>query len=403
MNLIVFPFHDYKKWLNEGFRTRDAHLFEHFVKSDRVEKVLVVNRPVSLAEVCIKRRDWRTAKGNIEISGKNYQVSKFSDKTYCIDFFSRDFLKVVLERKNWWYSAFNNIEVINAIDNTIKHLGMKDTVLLLQNPMAIGAVERISANLLVFDAIDNWLHHPQMQESRELIKRNYEIIEQKADIILTVSDELKKLFPDNTNVNWISNGVDKDYFKKSFSKMKNDHPVIGYVGKIQERVDFDLLEKCLVKYPDNKFVIIGPAYAQKDKISMLKRKYGNISFRGDIHYNNLPDEMQKIDIAVIPHKVDEFTNSMNPLKLYEYLAAGKPIVTTKVAGTDNISPFVYVADTNDDFIVKLEQAMNEYRNNPDILQQTALSLPDEFLWSKKVGQILELFEKGLKAKGNNLG
>ncbi len=399
MDIIIFPFHDYKKWLNEGFRTRDAHLFEHFLKSDRVEKVLVVNRPVSLAEICMKRADWRTAKESKEFGGKNFQVSKFSDKAYCIDFFSMDFLKVLLERKNWWYSAFNSNEVIKAIGNTIECLGMKDTVLLLQNPMAIGVVERISAKLVVFDAIDNWIHHPQMQQSRDIIKRNYEIIGQKADTILTVSEELRKLFPDSKNVNWISNGVDKDYFNKSFCKTKKDHPAIGYVGKIQERVDFDLLEKCLIRYPHNRFVIIGPAYAQKDKISKLKRKYSNITFKGDIHYNNLPEEMQKIDIAVIPHKVDEFTNSMNPLKLYEYLAAGKPIVTTKVAGTDNISPFVYVADTEEEFITKLEHAINEYRKNHDISEQTALSLPDLFLWSKKVQQILDLFESGLKVKG----
>lgn len=400
MDIIVFPFHDYKKWLNEGFRTRDAHLFEHFLKSERVDKVLVVNRPVSLAEICLKRTDWRTEKGNKEFSGRNFHVSKFSDKAYCIDFFSRDFIKVLQQRKNWWHTAFSSREVLEAINDTIEYLGMKDRVLLLQNPMAIGVVERINAKLMVFDAIDNWLHHPQMQQSREIVKRNYEIIGQRADIILTVSEELKKLFPDSKNVNWISNGVDKDYFRKAFSRTKNTNAVIGYVGKIQERVDFELLEKCLVRYPHNKFVIIGPAYAQKEKIQKLKRKYGNINFKGDVHYNNLPEEMQKLDIAIIPHKVDEFTNSMNPLKLYEYLAAGKPTVTTKVAGTDNISPFVHVAETDEEFIAKLGYAIDEHDKNWVISEQISSSLPDLFLWSEKVQKILDLFESGLKLKGN---
>ena len=63
INVVMIPFHDYKKWKEEGFRTRDAHVCEHFSENGEVNKILVINRPTSLAEVMLKQKDWRTQNG----------------------------------------------------------------------------------------------------------------------------------------------------------------------------------------------------------------------------------------------------------------------------------------------------------------------------------------------------
>ena len=79
VNVVIVPFHDYKKWNEEGFRTRDAHVCEHFSENSEIEKILVINRPTSLAEVLIKRKNWKTKGGEIEYCHHNAQLSKMKE------------------------------------------------------------------------------------------------------------------------------------------------------------------------------------------------------------------------------------------------------------------------------------------------------------------------------------
>ena len=392
IDLIILPFHDYKKWKKEGFRTRDAHLFEHFQNDERVEKILVINRPVSLAEMIIKRMNWKTNLGNKVISGKDWQLNQISEKVYYIDFFVLDLIKVAIEGKEWWNTIFNNQKIVENINQAIEFIGMSNKVLFLENPMSVGLVNKLGENKFVFDAIDNWLYHPQMKNSKSIIENNYKFISKNADLIYTVSESLREFFRcQNDNVYWIPNGVDANRFKPAIIRQneKREVPIIGYIGKIQDRVDFDLIEKCLNKYKNNKFIIIGPVYSQKEKIKKIKRNYKNIEFLGDIHYDKLPYEMKKIDIAIIPHKVDSFTNSMNPLKIYEYLAAGKQIITTKIAGANGFSEYVYQANSDDEFIEKIQKAMDNYKKIDNISECVIEQLKKENLWEYKANQILD--------------
>lgn len=388
MNIVMIPFHDCKKWIGEGYRTRDAHLAENFVKKDKVGKLLVVNRPVSLAERILKRQDWKTSPSEVITESKNFCLSKLDNGIYCVDTFVPDFVKVAIEKKNWWFTAFTYDSVMESINKAIKALEMEDSILLLQNPMAIGAVESVKCSRFMFDAIDNWLYHPQMANIRDIVKKGYDYVDQNADMILTVSKALTETFTRNKNVNWVSNGVDIEYFSDAFKTEKTNVKAVGYVGKIQDRVDFDLVEKCLKKFRDVRFVFLGPAYSQQKRIKELKGKYSNIEFRGDIHYNKLPHEMKEFDIAIIPHKVDEFTNSMNPLKLYEYLSAGKQVVSTAVAGIAGISEYVYLSADDDAFIDHLQKALDHLESCDS--KSIADTIPDEYTWKNKSELILEL-------------
>lgn len=400
MDIIIIPFHDYKKWIHEGFRTRDAHVLQHLMGDQRIGKILVVNRPVSLAEMLLKHTSWKTLTDDVVYHEKQMQLTQMEKNVWCVDIFLPDFLRVVKERKRWWFSAFCRPFVLKKIQNAVSYLQMKDTVLFLQNPMVVGVIDAIPHKILAFDAIDNWLHHPQMHDSYDLVQKNYQIINEKADVIFTVSKALTKIFPTNANVHWIANGVDISFFSDAFCQQKvpSDPIVIGYVGKIQERVDFDLVERCLNACPDCIFEICGPVYAQQKKVRQLDAAYSNIHFTGDIHYHDLPDEMRKMDIAIIPHKINSFTESMNPLKLYEYLAAGKMVVTTAVAGTEAISPYVRNCADSDSFVSELQKLVQQIQQSPIESEKIQSSIPLECSWDFRTQQMLGLFEKTLVKK-----
>lgn len=400
MDIIIVPFHDYKKWFHEGFRTRDAHVLQHFMLDPRVNRILIVNRPVSLAEMLVKHSSWKTTRQDVVYREKRMQLTQMEEKVWCVDIFLPDFLRVVRERKRWWFSAFYRPFVLEKIKNAVSFLQMKDSVLFLQNPMSIGIIDAVPHSILAFDAIDNWLVHPQMQSNHDLIQKNYQVINDKADLIFTVSESLKNVFPTNSNVNWIANGVDIPFFAKSFKlKPKKSAPVvIGYVGKIQERVDFDLIERCIKACPDCEFKICGPIYAQQKRIRQLDAAYDRLHFTGDIHYEELPEAMQEMDIAIIPHKVNAFTESMNPLKLYEYLAAGKMVVATAVAGTESISPYVRNCTDSDMFVAELCKLVEQIRKSPIAPEKVQQSLPEECSWDFRTKQMLDLFEEALTQK-----
>ena len=388
LDIVMVPFHDYKKWLSEGFRTRDAHVFEHLSKEKCIRKILVIDRPTSIAEILLNRKKWNNSGGIIEYKRNNVQLLKIKNNIWCLDFLLLDFLKVAKQKKMWWFTAFNYEFVSNAINEAISFLNMKGSILLLQNPMAIGVTKTCNCKYFVFDAIDNWIYHPQMPD-KKLIQNNYEYINQNADLIITVSKALLGMFPKNKNLHWIPNGVDVNYFYSAVKQIPTSNKVVGYVGKIQDRVDFDLVEDCLKRFKNTQFVFLGPIYTQREKVRYLSKYYDNVAFKGDIHYSRLPDEMKKFDVAIIPHKVDLFTNSMNPIKLYEYLAAGKPVVTTDVAGTSSISPYVKIAKDSADFIIKLNDLLKEQINSKDVID----SIPDECTWDNRVKNMIELMNK----------
>jgi glycosyltransferase involved in cell wall biosynthesis len=384
IDLIIIPFHDCKKWLKEGFRTRDAHLFEQFQKNPCIRRILVVNRPVSVAEIVVRREKWQTNYGKLVAKEFAWELREITENVFNIDFFDWDFFRVLKEKKGWWFTAFNKKNVIESLQKAMSKLEMKNAVLFLENPMAIGVARHIKFDAFAFDAIDNWLCHPQMELYRAVVEKNYRFVDENANAIFTVSENLKQVFPTNKNVQWVSNGVDVEFFQNAFNE-ESEKQIVGYAGKIQERVDFDLVENCLKVCPSVEFQFLGPAYSQKERIAELERKYPNIKFFGDIHYSELPKYMKKWNVAIIPHKVDSFTASMNPLKLYEYLAAGKQVVSTGVAGVSkSISPYVYVAANADEFVALLETALNCAGLSP---KEIAESIPMEYHWSNRANII----------------
>lgn len=189
-NFVIQPFHDYRKWEKEGYRTRDAHFFQQLEKRKDVDNIIIVNRPLSLAERIIKGDSLKNI-GFFVFNDENFSIRKISEKTYVFDFYTSDFIKVIIENRKWWDTIFRSKKITNKIKLGLKFLEISDYILLIQNPMAIGLAESLNYNLFVFDVIDNWLEHPQMRSIVSTIKSNYKEAEGKADLIISVSENNK--------------------------------------------------------------------------------------------------------------------------------------------------------------------------------------------------------------------
>lgn len=102
-------------------------------------------------------------------------------------------------------------------------------------------------------------------------------------------------------------------------------PVIGYLGAIERRMDYDLLKKVILANPDKSFAFVGPV--SREFVPDWFFTAGNVHFPGSIDYEDMPSVIKGFDVALIPFKKDEVSASIFPLKLFEYLGAGKPVVS----------------------------------------------------------------------------
>lgn len=389
-NFVIQPFHDFRKWENEGYRTRDAHFFEHLRTNSEVDKVIVINRPLSLAERVLKHKRKSYSKGKIIFDENGLAITELDSKTFIIDIFSNDFIKVLIQKRAWWDSVFRSEKTLSKIRRALKQLGIEEFELLVQNPMAVGLFEAFPEQHKIFDTIDNWLEHEQMRNISSIVRKNYNEVDKLADLIISVSANNKKIFPTNTNFKEITNGVDFDKFNIIDGISKGNTPIIGYVGKIQDRFDFELLKKVAELNPNLQFNIYGPLLSGREKANEIEKSKKNVSFMREVAYDKLPRIINTFSVGIIPHTINEFTASMNPLKLYEYLACGVPVVSTGVNGTEKISEDIFIGNNISEFDkgIKKYCSSNALVNSDEVRK----SLPSYVSWESKISQLLEFIK-----------
>lgn len=156
-----------------------------------------------------------------------------------------------------------------------------------------------------------------------------------ADIIFTGGKSLyesKKQY--HSNVYCFPSSVDEEHFAQALNGIEVaadianlPSPIVGYYGVIDERIDLQLLHETSKKLPDVSFVMIGPL-AKIEDADLPKEK--NIHYLGMKSYNELPSYLKAFDIAMMPFALNDATKYISPTKTLEYMAAGKPIISTKI-------------------------------------------------------------------------
>jgi glycosyltransferase involved in cell wall biosynthesis len=163
------------------------------------------------------------------------------------------------------------------------------------------------------------------------------------------------------------------------------NPVIGYYGALAEWIDYELLLHAATALPDHSFVFIGPDYDGSMKEASVF-SLPNVWWLGVRKYEDLPAYLHHFDVATIPFKVNEVTHSVSPIKLFEYMAGGRPVVTTALRECARY-PAVLVAEDAGDWVAKLGDA-EKLRLDPEhqaLLRRAARANT----WDQRVGTLIE--------------
>jgi glycosyltransferase involved in cell wall biosynthesis len=402
INIVAFPIHDWKKCEKEGFRTRDAHLIQHFQRNKDVRKILVIDRPTSLPEILRKRYWWRIKGGRIVYKKRNLCLTQVSENLHVLDILSFEVFRPVLLRRGWWKYKFEELNIIKKIKEALDYLNLDNPILFLWNPLSTGVIGRLNEKMVVFDAMDNWLKHPEIREGHREIEECYQKIKEEADLIFTNSEALKLFFQDaRSTVFCIPNGVDLDFFRSPQGKIPDDikgvpKPIVGYAGKLARRIDVDLLRFISTKLPKVSFVLIGQTLNARWVRPLFRLK--NIYFLGDKHYSLLPDYLQAFDVCMIPHNVGKLENEGDPIKLYEYLSAGKPVVTTNIAGVKIFKDIIIIAETKEEFLTGLKKYLQILKKGNGLSEKLKKSISPRFYWSNKAKMMISLIIEKMEGR-----
>ena len=193
-----------------------------------------------------------------------------------------------------------------------------------------------------------------------------------ASVNLVTAGELwerKKIYA--PGLEFIPNGAEVRHFGQALSEILPvaeevaglPKPVIGYVGAISSWLDQEALAELAKARPDCSVVLIGPVDTD---VTMLKQ-FNNVIFLGKKDYRDLPQYIKGFDVCVIPFKINSLTVGVNPVKLYEYLAAGKPVVSTALPEVRQFAPLVSIAENSKDFVALVtEEVMTDSREKREL-------------------------------------
>ncbi len=167
-------------------------------------------------------------------------------------------------------------------------------------------------------------------------------------------------------------------------------PVFGYTGTLhRERIDLDLVVQLARAHPGGSVVLVGPQHWADDSLQHALKNTPNLHAPGPVAYSQIPDVMARFDVCIVPHQRSAFVESLNPIKLWEYLAAGKPIVSTDVAGFRDYPQWVRLANDAPTFVAACRAALSEINTGKgEELKRARRAEAATHSWSARVDELL---------------
>ena len=256
------------------------------------------------------------------------------------------------------------------------------------------------AFLTIFDWSDDFVEFSSNDEERQVCTqrcRHYCLI---SDIVLTINEDLKNRATEiNENSYVIKNATNYFTFDESLgdsercqSLRRFGNPVIGYIGWLNGlRLDSDLIRYVAESRPNYQFVFMGPKSEEFPLGTDLPRMK-NIHIIPPVPYSQYPACLRALDVCILPNLINAHTNGNDPIKLYDYLASGNPVVATKTAGTEAFSDVLNLADNKEHFLKLLDHAIHD-RSEPQ--KDRRIEIARQNSWQRRMVEVEEILGKFL--------
>lgn len=376
-DLIVFG----EDW--GGLPSSTQYLITHLAKE---RKIVWVNS-IGLRRPTFSMRDIKRAIK--KLIGKKILVNKFStNNTSALE-------KNVLPSKNFHIVYPRTLSaprsclgrwlatrlIVSQVMPIIQKTNLYSPILWISLPTAVDIAGKLGESALVYYCGDDFSALTGVDH--DTVSMREAELSEKADLILCASDKLVKKF--TTSYTYLlPHGVDYSLFSKPAPRADDlpddGRPIAGFYGSISEWLDLEILQKTIQQMPDWHFVFIGKAVVDISPLTSLK----NVHVLGERPHNKLPSYSQHWTASLLPFTDNAQIKACNPLKLREYLAAGRPIICTSFPAMKPFRGLVQVANSTAAMIEALRST--EYIGSlpyfPGVLRKTV----SESSWASRALQ-----------------
>lgn len=256
----------------------------------------------------------------------------------------------------------DRLSLVQSVRYLLKKASISKAVIKVDNPSWTFIVDKFNLPI-VYDCIDD---HGAFETRADNIVSSENSLIRKSDAVLFSSHGLanKKNKDKRRNTYVIENAGEYNHFANSRkdplfrSQLKlTNSPILGYCGAVSEWFDSKLLGIIASSFPDYQIVIVGrPDY---HKVRETADKFQNIHLLGEKKYEELPQIYETFSVCLIPFLINDVTRNLNPVKIYEYLATGKPIVTTNIPGLQQFGNLIYMSKNESEFCKNIQRAISE--------------------------------------------
>ncbi|OHB70910.1 MAG: hypothetical protein A2W17_03975 [Planctomycetes bacterium RBG_16_41_13] len=293
--------------------------------------------------------------------------------------------------------------VSRQIQKTIQKIGNKTNKVIswIYRPEQLHCVGLAKEDFTVYECYDEYsLSHIDGTFRPEVEDEENKLLE-KADLVFTASHALfESRKKKHSNVHYAPNGVDFKLFNQAALDnlpVANDLkkiplPRIGFIGNLCGRIDFNLLEKIALHNKKWSVVLMGPVEREVEKDLNSLQQQGNVHYLGYKPREILPQYLKGFDVCILPFKRHGWNEHSNPLKLWEYLSAGKPVVSTPIKEIETLQEVIWLAKDHEEFISALSKALHEVKE-----RQTAsgIEIARKHSWDDLTCNMFETVKKCL--------
>lgn len=293
----------------------------------------------------------------------------------------RDGVELVTLRRS--YEAYDR-----CIRENSQHMGLDRPAVVTTNPFYAGFASLEWAGPVTYYAWDDWAALAQLKSWKSGIEAAYEEMARRGVRICAVSEHLKSTINSCGAAAVVPNGIVPTEWQPPWQApewlAKYPSPRILYAGAIHERLDINAIRTLSDDLPNASILIVGPV-ANPEVVESL-RILRNVHIHDALPHPAVPGLMANVDVCIMPHHRTPLTESMSPLKVYEYCAAGRPVVVTDLPPVRNVHPRVRLVPVGGQFTSAVRDALSDgamkEADRQAFLQQNS--------WAGRHEQILDL-------------
>lgn len=290
---------------------------------------------------------------------------------------------------------------------TARKLRLQRPIVWLSRPLMGGMLGVLDEKLSIYHVVDEYTAYDGVthEQRDDLLKAEAKMLRQ-TDVSIVVSRSLLKHKAQmGGNVHLVPNAVDFSAYAGVHDSaaipnelLEIERPWIGYSGLIGRRLDLELIAEVARKRPRWSFVMLGPVRKSRCETALsVLETLPNVHFLEQRPVDEVPGFVRAFDVCMVPYRQDERSVNSSPLKIYEYAAAGRPIVATRFPVAEELNDFVLIAEEANGFEHAISEALGWEASHPRL--RAGVETARQNTWERRISEVSKIILDTLETQG----